>query len=455
MKRHLVLPVLALWSLLTTAHSAPAAADAKSPEPPPRWLAVNWNDLSGKSGHVDLMNPEAPWGFAGQPLETGRFAVLRASGEHLYAVCPEQNAIKAIRLDPWNLERTYHLPDGSVPVDIAVADSRTAYVSARTATHLLRLDLETGAFEEAVDLSMFADPDRIPDLGDMVMHEGRLFVQIRRLNLEDFRGYTPPAYLAVIDLATASVIDTDPALPGLQALPLAGPVPKRPMQVVPATRRLFVSATGGFFDPGGIEMIDLDSLRSMGLVVRESDGLTGADLEPFYLVEPGRGFLAFTTDLTLSSHLVEFSLLEGVGDVNLHTEVDFLAPVLVYDPPSDSLFFPSSGSVNPGIHVFEGATGQRLTNEVLPTPGPPHDMVLIGAAPEPPDPASLEISLHPGLQVTGSLGATYQVQYTEDVPNLNWQVLTNLTLRESPTFWCDSTAVAGQPRRFYRVVPVP
>ena len=401
------------------------------------------------------MNPEAPWDFAGQPLETGRHAVLRVSGERLYAVCPEQNAIKVILLKPWSLERTYNLPEGTVPVDIAVANSQTAYVTARSATHVLRLDLDTGAVEEAVDLSMFADPDRIPDLGDMVMHEGRLFVQIRRLNLDDFRGYTPPSYLAVIDLVTASVIDTDPALPGLQALPLAGAIPKRPMQVVPATRRLFVSATGGFFDQGGIEMIDLDSLRSMGLVVRESDGLTGADLTPFCLVEQGRGFLAYTTDLTLSSHLVEFSLLGGVVDVNLHTEVDFLAPVLVYDPPNDSLFFPSSGSVNPGIHVFEGATGRRLTPEVLPTPGPPHDMVMVGVTAEPPDPASLDISLHPALHVTGSLGATYQIQYTEDLANPNWQVVTNLTLRESPTFWCDSTADANQPRRFYRAVPAP
>ena len=360
-----------------------------------------WNDLEGGTGHVDLMNLESPWGFSGKPLETGRFAVLRINGNHIYAVCPQDNAIKRMTREPWAIDRTYNLAIETKPVDIAVVDSNRAYLTGRSATHLLRLDLSTGALTETVDLSAFADADGTPDLGDMVIFEGRLFVQIRRLNELAPGGQVAPPYLAVIDLTTETLVDVDRALPGVQALALTGTHPKRPMQIVPSLRRLFVSATGGSFDFGGIEMIDLDGLRPMGLVIREADGLTGVDLGPFYLVEPHRGFLAYTTDLVISSHLVEFSIPDGVVDENLHTEVDFLAPVLEFDATSNSLFFPSSGFTNPGIHVFDAATGKRLTKEVIPTPGPPQDIVIWNTNPDTSDRPTVDIALHPGLRITG------------------------------------------------------
>lgn len=418
----------------------------------PRVLAVAWNDLKGDSGHVDLMNLESPRDFTGSPLETGRFAVLRIKGNRIFAVCPEEDTIKSITREPWAIDRTYNLASGTSPVDIAVVDSNRAYVTGRNATHLLRLDLNSGATAESVDLSPFADSDGIPDLGDMVIFEGRLFVQIRRLNELAPRRQVAPPYLAVIDLATETLVDVDRALPGVQALALTGTYPKRPMQIVPSLRRLFVSATGESFDFGGIEMIDLDGLRSMGLVIREGDGHTGVDVRPFYFVEPHRGFLAYTTDLTISSHLVEFSIPDGVVEVNLHTEVDFLAPVLEFDATTNSLFFPSSGFTNPGVHVFDAATGERLTKDVIPTPGPPQDLVIWDTALETPDPPMVDIALHPGLRITGSLGATYEIQYSVDMSN--WVPLTNVTLHESPFFWCDPTPVNQQGKRYYRALPL-
>jgi hypothetical protein len=83
------------------------------------------------------------------------------------------------------------------------------------------------------------------------------------------------------------------------------------MQVIPETRQLFVSATGGSFDDGGIEIIDLDELKSLGLVLRESDGNLGADVGAFFMVTPDRGYVVVTTDFELSSHLTPFSLSNG------------------------------------------------------------------------------------------------------------------------------------------------
>jgi hypothetical protein len=182
---------------------------------------------------------------------------------------------------------------------------------------------------DSVDLSLFADADGRPELGAMFRDGDRLFVQIRRFNEEGPGGFAPPMYLAVIDLRTETLIDVDPDTPGVQAITLQGTSPKHRMQVVPGTRMLFVSATGGFFDQGGIEAIDLDALGSRGLVIRESDGLTGADLGPFVMVDADRGFLVYSTDLDLSSHLQPFSLTKGVDPGrNLHVSVGYAVPAL-------------------------------------------------------------------------------------------------------------------------------
>ncbi len=89
--------------------------------------------------------------------------------------------------------------EGGRPIDLAVANADTAYITRDASSKLLKLDFSDGSTQEVVDLSIFADADGNPDLGWMAVHEDRLFVQIRRVNLGAF---VPPAYIAVIDLAS-------------------------------------------------------------------------------------------------------------------------------------------------------------------------------------------------------------------------------------------------------------
>jgi hypothetical protein len=180
-----------------------------------------------------------------------------------------------------------------------------------------------------------------------------------------------------VDLASEQLLDVDPLLSGVQSIELAGTFPKLKMQVLAQQRQLLVGATGGTFDAGGIEIIDLDTLTSQGLVIREADGLTGADLGPFVMVSPEEGYLAFTTDFTLSSHLQKFSISAGVDPAPLHVAVDYLAPELEFEPRSNTLFFPHGGGVESGVHVFDAATGQRLTANPMLTSGPPTDLVVL------------------------------------------------------------------------------
>ena len=188
----------------------------------------------------------------------------------------------------------------------------------------------------------------------------------------------PGAYLAVVDIASEKLVDADKTMPRKQAIELAGTPAKHKMQIDQQAGRLFVSASGAFFDEGGIEMVDLDTLQSLGLIVAEADGNVAADLGSFVLVRPDREYLVFSTDLLPSSHLHDFTIAEGVAPIpEYHTAVDYRVPTMVYEPSTDSFFLPEGGMGGDGVHVFDAANGARLTHTILPTTGTPTDVVLL------------------------------------------------------------------------------
>jgi hypothetical protein len=216
----------------------------------------------------------------------------------------------------------------------------------------------------------------------MAIDGGRLFVQIQRVNFDDPARLSQP-FVAVMDLDSGQLVDVDPSRGGLQAIELEGTFPKMKMQVVEPTRKLFVSATGGFFDDGGIEVVDLDELRTEGLAIREADDFTGADLGAFVMVAPDRGFLAYSTDLLLSSHLHQFSLAGGVDPTELAVALDYFSPAIEFDPDTNTVFFPIGGSLDNGLHAFDASTGAKLNDALIPTSGPPTDLIVLPAVPEP------------------------------------------------------------------------
>jgi hypothetical protein len=60
----------------------------------------------------------------------------------------------------------------------------------------------------------------------------------------------------------------------------------------------------------------------------------------------------------------------------------------------------------------------------------------------------------PSLVINGQVGQTYRVDYVTHLQaNQQWQTLTNITLTTTPFLLLDPSGL-GQPKRFYRVVPV-
>ena len=82
------------------------------------------------------------------------------------------------------------------------------------------------------------------------------------------------------------------------------------MQVLPSSRTLFVSTTDSALDArGGIEMVDLETLRSVGYALTEADG--GSDMGGFVMTSEKEGYYVFHTDLLASTHLRHFTIGSG------------------------------------------------------------------------------------------------------------------------------------------------
>lgn len=66
-------------------------------------------------------------------------------------------------------------------------------------------------------------------------------------------------------------------------------------------------------------------------------------------------------------------------------------------------------------------------------------------------PADLQLGTYPGLQITGTVGRTYQIQTS---PNMtNWNTMATVLLTASPFLWIDQNPVGGN--KFYRAVMLP
>jgi hypothetical protein len=366
--------LLCVLLILTVKTSGLAAAETS--------IAIAWNDFRAETGMLGAIQASGPWEFVREPIPVGLDSVLEAAFGKVFVLSAGDRTVRIVDPTSWTVERSFTLSGGDQPVDIQVVTPQLAYITRQNATGLLQLDLSSGAMDEVVDLGVLADSDGIPEQGTMAVSDGRLFIQLQRLSFDDPPMFSQPS-VAVLDLDSGQLIDVDPLREGLQAIELEGTFPKMKMQVVDETRKLFVSATGAFFDAGGIEVIDLDELQTEGLVIREDDGLTGADLGAFVMVEPNRGFLVYSTDLLLSSHLHQFSLDGGVDPAELAVALDYFSPAIAFDAGTNSVFLPIGGSVENGLLAFDATTGARLSERLIPTSGPPTDLIVLASIPEP------------------------------------------------------------------------
>jgi hypothetical protein len=77
--------------------------------------------------------------------------------------------------------------------------------------------------------------------------------------------------------------------------------------------------------------------------------------------------------------------------------------------------------------------------------------IVFNPQPQVVPPASLKLNTYPGLQISGTVGRTYQIQASPDLKT--WNPVTSVLLTASPYLWIDQDPVSGN--KFYRAVMLP
>jgi hypothetical protein len=104
-----------------------------------------------------------------------------------------------------------------------------------------------------------------------------------------------------------------------------------------------------------------------------------------------------------------------------------------------------------------------VTNTALPDPDTlnPTGFIIsdfVGSAQVVQEPVNLTIerlSASMRLEVRGTIGSTYRIEYSQILPTQSWSNLTTINLTASPSYYLDSTSITNDAQRFYRTVLVP
>lgn len=328
---------------------------------------------SGTSAVVDLA---APWAVDPDVEPVGSdpkvrvfddliYVINRFGGDNIQIIDPETNQTVV----------QFSTGVGSNPQDILVLGPDRAYVTRYQEPLLWEVNPLTGDLTDTIDLSSFADADGIPEMAYMERDDHHVYVQIQRLNQDGFFEPVPPSYLAVIDIATNELVDTDLGVAGVQGIALAGLNPGTPMQRDPSAAKLHVRCLGEFGAlDGGIEIIDLDALASEGWLITESE-LAG-DVGPFVILDDTRGYVLTSDDFFFTTTLSRFDPSTGDHLGDIHT-VNAYVDALAADPPSGQLFLPDRNPSAPGILVVDTDTDDLLTPSPIFTGLPPTDLVVV------------------------------------------------------------------------------
>ena len=355
-------------------------------------------------GGVDAIDVDSPWAIATDVASTASDATVRVFYDRIYLVSPSSATVQVIDPDTYGTLTSYSVGVGTEPHDILVVSPTVAYVSRHASTSILKINPATGTGLGLIDLSALADKDGIPEMSMMARDGSHLFVQLQRLS--NGTGIVErPSYLAVVDLDTDQLIDVDPDRPGVQGIALVGTIPKLRMHVEPLARRLFVSAPGPRLDvSGGIEEIDLRTLRSLGFILSEEYSI--GDVGGFAMISADEGYAVGHTDIVESSHLFAFNRTPTPP-----AELFFtfgIMDVLIHDPASGRLFMPKPfHHVDPeiGVNVFDASTGARLTTTQIVTGAAPRDLT-VSRSTTPGEARELRVTARNA--VTGELALSYR-----------------------------------------------
>ena len=233
-------------------------------------------------------------------------AVVRTYRDKVYIInrLGQDNVLVLNRDDLKTPLTQYSTGNGSNPHDMAFVSEEKAYISRYGHAELLIVNPVTGDSLGAVDLSVFADADGLPEMNQLALYDNYLFVACQRLDRDNGFVPTDVSVIAVVDVMTDQVVDVDANTAGVQGIVMAG---KNPAGAVQQGNKWFLSAVNTFGDltDGGIEVIDLVNLRSEGVVLGETD--LGGNLSSLAMVSDDEGYVV-VLDASFANAVKRFDL---------------------------------------------------------------------------------------------------------------------------------------------------
>jgi hypothetical protein len=368
MRFRMLRPVTALCFLLIIGlWASPESAPAQDK------IAVIASDFS--SGFLSTMEAEPNWDTEINVASTHSDARLRVRQRLIYVV----NRFLADNIHCFDPDNGYDtvcqetMGSGSNPSDIIFCSDDKAFVPRYDSAWLYVVNPQDCTVIDSIFLGDLADGDGLPEMDYGIEVDGRVFVNIQRLDRDNFYIPTPPSYLAVIDCETETLLDADPNEPGVQGIELLGTNPYTRLQRDPTDGNLLVGTVGGYgILDGGIERVDPASLVSAGWMIREEE--LGGDILAFRVVDAQHGY-AVISDANFNACLVAFDPSSGTFQETLFCTDGFnISQHLVVH---DGLLFAGDRTItDPGLRVFDIDTGNLVAGPIY-VGLPPDAMALL------------------------------------------------------------------------------
>jgi hypothetical protein len=262
--------------------------------------------------------------------------------------------------------------NGTNPHDIAFVNDRKAYITLFERSTLLIVDPTAppncaGFTRDTIDLSGLADADGNPDMDQMAVVGGRLYVALQRLDINTIlRVPAQNAALAVIDIASDSVVG---------GIELSGENPFAATKGLTAHDGAIYVAQAGFFGvmDGGIERVDLDRQQAEGFLVTEED--LGGDITDFVVASEHRIY-AIISRRNFSTALIAFDpttrqITGTLREVSGYTLFD----IELND--RGELFLADRTRGGSGVRIYRASDGVELTEAPLNLVLPPFEIVFV------------------------------------------------------------------------------
>ena len=257
--------------------------------------------------------------------------------------------------------------NGSNPQDIVVVNDEKAYVTRGSERTLLivrplpRADCSNFVLGE-IDLSEFADADGIPEMDQMALVDGVLYVLLQRL--ENFSP-TGPGKIIAIDAATDTLI-------GESTLSGENPFGSN-KGIIVHDGALLVAQVGAFgVLDGGIERVDLATGAAQGFFVTEE--ALGGDINDFVVIDDHLAY-AIVGAADFSTQLVAFDPSSGLRTGIVLDGADFLSDIEVND--RGELWVLDRGINRPGARVFRANDATEITSAPINLGLPPFQVIFL------------------------------------------------------------------------------